>query len=560
MDRTRRPLAVIASVLALLILAATTLPIAAQPAPAPAPPGTPIFGEEVEVRVVNVEVVVTDKQGNRVIGLTPKDFRLRVDGREVPVQYFSEVHEGQAVVPSTETAGTASSPAEPPSVTPGKTVGTSYLVVIDDYFAFANQRNTVLASIRDQVDRLGPDDRMAIVAYDGRKLTMLSSWSGSPRDLKKALIAAMERPAHGVDRATDLRTFESGRHDAPTLGSTNPVIVSATTSLHFDEIGYARLLGQQVERAATAAASTLRAFAQPPGRKVMLLLSGGWPYSTQDYMLNNDRPILSRDVPEGDKLLKPLVSTANLLGYTIYPVDVPGIEPNPADVQNEVPMAINSERKFQIQQSLQFTAKETGGRALLNSKRVDVLATAAADTTSYYWLGFTPDRKRDDKRHEVKVEVLRPGLTARARDSFFDLSRSSEVSMQVESAILFGNPAGTSGMPMRVGKITHAGRGTMKVPLTLGLPVDRMTVLPLHGKYSAEVELRAAGLNDRGERSDIPVVPVVLTSEKAPAPNGHVRYDVTLTMRAVPQHLVVAIYDPPSGKVTLAETDVKPEK
>lgn len=130
--------------------------------------------------------------------------------------------------------------------------------------------------------------------------------------------------------------------------------------------------------------------------------------------------------------------------------------------------------------------------------------------------------------------------------------------MQVESAILFGNPAGTSGMPMRVGTIAKARRGTMKVPLTLGLPVDRMTVLPLHGKYTAQVELRAAGLSDRGERSDIPVVPVTLSSEKPPAPNGHVRYDVTLTMRAVPQHLVVAIYDPPSGKVTLAETDVMP--
>jgi VWFA-related protein len=477
----------------------------------------------------------------------------------VPVQYFSEVHEGQVMAPASGPADTAgaTAPAEPPSFTPGKAVGTSYLVFIDDFFAFANQRNIVLKSLRDQVSRLGPDDRMAIVAYDGRKLTMLSSWSGSPRELSKALIAAMERPAHGVDRASDLRTFESARHDAPTLGSANPVIVSATTSLNFDEIGYARILGQEVERAATAAASALRAFAQPPGRKVMLLLSGGWPYSVQDYMLNGDRNILSRDLPEGDKLLKPLVSTANLLGYTLYPVDVPGLAPNPADVQNEVPTALNGERKFQVQQSLEYAAKETGGRALLNSKRVDVLETAAADTNSYYLLGFAPDRKRDDKRHDVRVDVLRPGTSARTRDSFYDLSRSSEVSMQVESAILFGNPAGTSGMPMRVGKIA-ASRGTMKVPLTLGLPVDRLTVLPINGKYSAQVELRAAGLNDRGERSDIPVVPVTLTSAKAPAPNAHVRYDVTLTMRAVPQHLVVAIYDPPSGKVTLAEADVKP--
>jgi hypothetical protein len=368
----------------------------------------------------------------------------------------------------------------------------------------------------------------------------------------------MERPTYGVQRAVELRSFETGRHDAPSAGLTLPATSSATTALNFDEIGYARVLAQQVERAATAAASALRAFAQPPGRKVMLLLSGGWPYSAQDYMLNNDRPILSRDVPEGEEVLRPLVSTANLLGYTLYPVDVPGIGPNVADVENEAPVGPNNERKFQVQQSLEFVAKETGGRALLNSKRVDVLNTAATDTTSYYWLGFTPDRKRDDKRHEVKVTLSKAGLTVRTRDNFFDLSRSSEVSMQVESAILFGNPAGTSGMPIKLGKPVAAGRGTMEVPITLALPVDRFTVLPVAGKYAAELELRAAALSEQGERSDIPVIPLTLKSAKPPAPGGHVRYDVKLKLRAIPQHLVLAIYDPPSGKVTLAEADVRP--
>ena len=35
----------------------------------------PVFGEELEVRVVNFEVVVTDRKGNRVSGLKPEDFR-----------------------------------------------------------------------------------------------------------------------------------------------------------------------------------------------------------------------------------------------------------------------------------------------------------------------------------------------------------------------------------------------------------------------------------------------------------------------------------------------------
>src|SRR5947199_10341816 len=69
----------------------------------------PSFGESIDVRVVNVEAVVTDGQGNRVSGLKPEDFRLRVDGKEVPVEYFSEVKDGEALAAAPE-----ASRAQPP--------------------------------------------------------------------------------------------------------------------------------------------------------------------------------------------------------------------------------------------------------------------------------------------------------------------------------------------------------------------------------------------------------------------------------------------------------------
>ena len=53
--------------------------------------------------MVNVEVVVTDKQGNRVAGFTPEDFRLKVDGKVVPIEYFNEVRGGSAIALAVET-------------------------------------------------------------------------------------------------------------------------------------------------------------------------------------------------------------------------------------------------------------------------------------------------------------------------------------------------------------------------------------------------------------------------------------------------------------------------
>jgi hypothetical protein len=56
------------------VFLAGALRLGAQP-PAPAPE---TFGSSIDVRVVNVEAVVTGRGGQRVSGLTAKDFRLRV--------------------------------------------------------------------------------------------------------------------------------------------------------------------------------------------------------------------------------------------------------------------------------------------------------------------------------------------------------------------------------------------------------------------------------------------------------------------------------------------------
>lgn len=53
------------------------------------------FAATVNVRVVNVEAVATDSSGRPVHGLKPADFRLKVDKHEVPIEYFTEVLQGE---------------------------------------------------------------------------------------------------------------------------------------------------------------------------------------------------------------------------------------------------------------------------------------------------------------------------------------------------------------------------------------------------------------------------------------------------------------------------------
>ena len=76
--------------------AAVVLWVAAAPAPADEGAASS-FTATLDVKVLNFEVVVTDRDGQRVPGLTQADFTLFVDGQEMPVEYFTEVRDAKFV-------------------------------------------------------------------------------------------------------------------------------------------------------------------------------------------------------------------------------------------------------------------------------------------------------------------------------------------------------------------------------------------------------------------------------------------------------------------------------
>ena len=546
--------------LAILALLAVVLPAAAQQRPSGQPQAPQsVFGEQIEVRVVNVEAVVTDRQGNRVTGLKPGDFRLEVDGKPVPIEYFNEVRGGQAVAPGEEEKN---SPVKGlPSLAPGTPVGTSYLVFIDNYFSLGPRRDDVLRSLKDQLSRLGPEDRMAIVSWDGGQVEMLTSWSNSSRQLGDAIEKAIGERTYGIARLAELRTFQGSRRLGGGVAFESSRQAFAQRP-DVEEIEFAQRLVGQTERAVAAAVSTLHGFAAPPGRKVMLLLSGGWPYSALDYVIDNpNRPVIEREVPRGEEILAPLVDTANRLGYTLYPIDVPGIEGTAADASRAFPAATGINlREQEHEATLLYVAEQTGGRALLNSQSAQAFEVAETDTRSYYWLGFTPSWQGNDKPHKVRLAVLPKGLNVRSRTGFLDLSRKAENSLVVESAMMFGNSPDVIPMPVKLGTPVASGRREMEVPVTLAIPADAITFVPVNGKQTAELELRVAAVDSGGSRAPVPVVPVTLTAAEAPKAGSLVRYDTRLKLRKLPHHLTLAIFDPLSGKILTAQADVAPPK
>ncbi len=531
----------------LVLLSTLALPAAAQPDSSSQPP---VFGEILDVRVINLEVVVTDGK-ERVHGLTSEDFRLLVDGREVPIEYFTEVIGGRAVSQA-PTDGTV------PALAPGEEVGTRFLVFIDEVFAIRNHRNRVLRKLIAQLPYMGPNDHMAVVAYNGQELDLLTSWTSSQPELERVFEEAKERDTYGLQRRVRLAS-RFGFPQGPLFG---PRADPSFAAFAFDneaagirpDSAFGALRGSQLysdlDRVLDAATSTLRGFARPQGRKVMLLLSGGWPIGGAvgfEQRLGYGRWGVERS------LLRPLADTANRLGYTLYPVDLKGLENHFGGAEFASSYAARAAESWARNRdwiedgSLLYLADETGGRAMLNGAGGTALQRAVEDTRSYYWLGFTPTWEENDRRHRVKVEVERKGLKVRSRESFSDLSRQTEVTMMLESAQLFDLPlpGASPDLDVTFGEPQKAGFRKVLVPLRVEIPLDQLTLLPQEGGAAARVELRVAATDDRGTTATIPVIPLMIENPKAE--EATTAFDFSLKLRRRPHQLLISVHDPVSG-------------
>ncbi len=525
------------------------------PLPTQAQSPASTFSESVEVRLVNVEAVVTDRNGVRVFGLTPEDFRLLVDGEEVPIEFFTEFRGGEAL------REVGASPWEIAPISESQTRGTSYLVFIDDFFPVQIDRNRVLRALEAQLPFLREGDRMAIVAWDGSRTQMLTSWTSSARELKRALRKASSRRAKGLQRIAERRNMLS----SPFL--TRSLRTAVGRRLDITERVYAELLIDQLRDAVAGASATLRGFAAPPGRKVMLLVTGGWPFAPADFVTGD--PISAQfdyRFERGDEIYGPLIETANLLGYTLYPIDAPGLQTdsgvnaaNQAFRRGGSIRALDFYRETELHYSLRYLARETGGRALINGQREEPLSLVADDTQSFYWMGFTPRRTGDGEVRAIQLELRSPGLKVRTRSGYRDLSLDQEVTMQVESALLFGYPAHSDELRLVIGRSNRLSRKRMLVPVTVRLPLSAITLLPAgDDEYVAELEVRIATIDDRGDRSEVTTLPWRVTRSRLPEGDESIEYTTALRMRRKPQDLVVAVYDTKSGALFSSTAQVEP--
>lgn len=528
--------------------------------------GTPSrpFTEVIDVLAVQVEAVVTAKNGDRVPGLTRDDFRLLVDGEEAEIDYFEEVRRGVTITEGARTILAEAGGAEPgaePTVTEEQMEGRDLLVFIDDYFTNTGTRRRLLKNFAGNLENLGPKDRMAIVRYAGWGLETRSGWSSSREELEAVIEELRKEDPGDLTRDSELDSMTDS-----TLG--------------IDDEKLAEQRGvTQIQEVIAAMGVAMRTFSEGEGRKLFIPVTTGWNFDptrgsagamdlataelARDGSLSQAAPPLGylnasgaptpagrTELPRqgeqamvfGDSLLSPLIDTANLLGFSIYPMHLG--RANPDDIQRT---------------SLWVVALETGGRiATEGGAGIEPLAPVMADTGSYYVLGFSPDRDFDDRRHMIEVEMRQPdGAKIRHRRSFVDLSQQTQKAMENESLVYMDGEGGD--LAVTLGEVRAKGKN-LDVPVVVSIPMDWVTMVPQTAgsdQYVGDLELRIAAMDSTGRRSDTTVVPVQLSGPEPP-PGSVATYETVIKIRkAEEQRLVIYLYDRLSGasKVAALELD-----
>lgn len=331
------------------------------------------FEGSVDVQEVQLDVLVTDKRGDVIVGLTPQDFVVEEDGEPVELS-------GATFYSSSELLGS------PRAVTAGGAdIDTApkdryFILFFDDQKtnqdSGVNLMQRQLQAARDArrwIDgELAPADWVAVLGYDF-KLKLYLDFS---RD-RQAIDGAIERAVTGKGDGANWPSRQSAAEGAPSLAARMPT---------GDEL---RDRSPRIYEALGLVADASSAIA---GRKNLVLFSIGFG--------NVDNfGIYQRD----PRYYPPMVHALNDANVAVYAVDL-----TPSDVRHPLSNALND------------LASETGGRFFDRfTSFLTPLRQISEENSGYYLLSYTARHPAGEEGfQQVSVKTVDPDLVVRARKGY----------------------------------------------------------------------------------------------------------------------------------------------
>lgn len=531
------------------------------PAATPQEP-TERFGEVVEVRVVNVDVYVSDRDGRPVTDLTREDFELRVDGRPTELSNFYAVAGRDVVSEPPRQVSDAldedapESEADIASMPPPAPEPTWLVLYIDNANIKAMHRTRVLRDVRAFLYEDGREfDRVLLASHEGG-LHIRQSFTEDPDLVVRALEEISDLQPFGDSREDELHDLirELEDRNVPRGWLTNRVEA------------YAQQRQNELKRALEPLRDLIDSMAGLAGRKALLYVSDGLPMNPGEELFNalqlrfDDIGSLQGVVHyTATRDFENLSMAANSAGVAMYTLDATGLTAPLAGSAEVVGSGVDnlrstvgSVRTANLQAPLRKLAGETGGLAFLNSNRLnEELDRLARDAGTYYSLGFRPPHEADGRFHRLKVRVRRKGVTVRHRNGYRNEPLDARLENVVRAGLRWGAEENPFGVEVRVagsgaGSEKSSEGDTRLVSVEVAVPLDVLMLVErgqeLIGRLKVALAVRdAGGRTSPVHRLEIPVTVPAGAYEKG---RGQ-RYVHELALRVRPgsQRIAASVWD-----------------
>lgn len=461
-------------------------------------------------RLVQINVIVNDKHGNPITGLTKEDFVLLDNKYSQEIQLFSAEtnlprDQPQAPPPpDTYTNRLSEHAGVPASVT---------VILLDALNTeFADQaltRKQVLKFLK----QLRPQDRVALY-WLGNNLYVLSDFTADVASLREALVRS---------KGESNRDLAESDVSYLTLNNPNPSIPAGvsggqTSSREaFRSAFEQRVANESTKDRVRLTVAALIAIAHHVGalngRKNLVWVSGSFPFD-----LGNERFDLNWANDTGTSFSAQIERAAQALtdaDIAVYPVDARGLMGSgltAAGDYSEAPPEFSGEGNEHVPSrvapgnldTMKTLAERTGGQAFYGSNDLaGAIRRAVDDSRVTYTLGFYPaGAKWDGSFHSIKVRVKTPGAEVRARTGYFALPDSAQETPKSVQAIIpqtaISQLESTGiGMRVHVQPADAGGEHSLNVDLHLGL--HDIHLEQDNGTWTGTLQTVFLQLDSRGE-------------------------------------------------------------
>ncbi len=565
-----------------LLLLSLLCPIAARAQT----PVIPRAGESIEVSIVNVDTVVTDKRGDRVHGLRKEDFEIYENGVLQPITNFAEYaseRTATSISPSTPSSAVSAAGETTPSLQPPPVQRRTIIVFVERFQLAAFRSDPVFAAMKKLLhETVRPGDRVMVVTWNRGIMSTRLPFTDNSAQIAKAIDAIAARtstidvdPNDDLQREVDaIATWEAEMAALGSKGIGVPDIPSESGLSFFMEENAkmsARNALLDEQRKVQTLNALMRSAGGAEGKKVLLLATHRLSmYAGAEALFTAGAATLPSDFRaqfDGKPLIRSLIETANANGFTIYPIYAEGLGSNtvvspqyrsmqPKNASFDY-LVLNNETPM-----LEYVARETGGMTAWGSKDVtNLLPHVVDDFESYYSLAYSATHGKSASR-SIEVKVRRPGLTARARRQFLPKSEATKMDDRV-IATLFGNaPPASFDVKVRLAMPKLDEKKHYRIPITIEVPISALTLLPGEGNVSnGAFTVSMAWGSVLGGMSDMhhdTKQYAIGASEMEKAKKGYFTYEVSVASASPYLRVALGVYDEVSRDFALNLIDLQP--